>query len=546
MTAQQPPPRTRLSRRDTLGLFGAASVVAIGALGTAAAARPDRAMAAPDPSDGDLADRIRAIIAGTTLQNAHWAMRFGAPGTGPAVYELNPNLPVIGASADKVYWEGTAFSALGPGYRFRTPVFRTGPIVDGVLHGDLVLVASGDLLLSGRLRPDGTLRLPTPDHTYSRPQGGSVPIGRDPLQEIRRLAEQVAARGIRRVDGGVLVDTSLFVQTPENIGTGATVPISPMMINDNIVDVKVTPGAGAGAPATVDMSPRTGYVTVLNKATTADATTGTDLRFTNEVTNPDGTQTVELTGTVSVAGGPVWRSYWVPSPARFAQTALVTALRDAGVQAEADLLSTPDTALSRFYTRGNTVAQHLSPPLQLEAEPMMKISSDLHVVAFGYLIGAIAGHSADNAHRVGQQIHDRVLSDAGLDPAAAETSETFTTFLGHLAGKPYSHRYRDALPILGVDGDLATMQAGTPAAGHVYAKTGGGTSPQPIGSSGNNSVRALAGYLVLPDGRWAEFGAFVSFDVPGGSHGSPEPSQALAALAAIASLVYEALARARH
>lgn len=515
---------------------------------TAVAALPAPSIAAPDTPEDGLAERIRAIMSGTLLTDAHWAMRFGAPGNGTAVYELNPAQPVIGASADKIYWEATAFSALGPGYRFRTPVYRTGPVVGDVLHGDLVLVASGDLLLSGRLRPDGALRLPTPDHTYSRPQGGSVPIGGDPLQEIHQLAQQVASRGIRRIDGGVLVDTSLFRQATENIGTGATVPISPMMINDNIVDVKVTPGSATGAPATVDMSPRTGYLTVLNEVTTVDATAGTDLRFTSDLTNPDGTQTAALTGTVSVAGGPVWRSYWVPNPVRFAQAALVTALRDAGVEAEADLLAAPDSAaLRRFHTRGNTVAQHISPPLPLEVEPMMKISSDLHVVAFGYLIGAIAGHSADNAHLVGQQIHDRLLADAGLDPAAEETSETFTTFLDYLASKPYYPRYRNALPILGVDGDLATVQAGSAAAGHVYAKTGGGTSSQPLGSNGNNSARALAGYLELPGGRRTDFGAFVSFDVADGAgHNSPEPAEALAALAAIATTVYEALSAERH
>lgn len=534
----------QLSRRSMLGLIGAAPVLA----GAITIARPGRAMATSDVPLEDLADRISAIMQNTALQNPHWAMQFRAPGDAGVVYELNPSQPVTGASADKVYREGAAFCALGPDYRFRTPVYRTGPVVDGVLHGDLVLVAGGDLLLSGRLRPDGTLRLPIPDHTYSRANGGSVPIGGDPLQEIRRIAGQIAAHGIRRVDGGVLVDTSLFVETPVNIGTGDTVPISPMMINDNIVDVRVTPGSSAGSPAAVDQSPQTGYVTVINTVTTGDGDTVTQLQFVNDVTNPDGTQTVELTGTIALTAGTAWRSYWVPSPARFAQSALATALRDAGVRAEADLLAEPDVStVSHFYTQGNLVAQHVSPSLALEAEPMMKISSDLHVVAFGYLIGAIAGHSPDDADSVGNQIQDELLADAGLDPSVPETSAYFTTFLGYLSRRPYFLRYLSAFAILGVDGDLATQQAGSSAAGHVYAKTGGGTSSRPLGQNGNNAARALAGYLVLPDGRLAEFGAFVSFDVPiQDLKQSPEPGEAIGALAEIVTVVYEAVASARH
>ena len=37
--------------------------------------------------------------------------------------------------------------ALGPDYRFRTEIRGTGPVVDGILHGDLVLAGGGDPLL---------------------------------------------------------------------------------------------------------------------------------------------------------------------------------------------------------------------------------------------------------------------------------------------------------------------------------------------------------------------------------------------------------------
>src|SRR4029453_9935747 len=110
----------------------------------------------------------------------------------------------------------------------------TGDVdADGVLRGDLVLVASGDPNLSARVRPDDTLAFENEDHSYDGdPNTRAVPG--DPLLVIRALASQVAARGIRKVDGRVLVDVTLFPEGQRELGTG--VVISPIMVNDNIVD----------------------------------------------------------------------------------------------------------------------------------------------------------------------------------------------------------------------------------------------------------------------------------------------------------------------
>jgi serine-type D-Ala-D-Ala carboxypeptidase/endopeptidase (penicillin-binding protein 4) len=70
---------------------------------------------------------------------------------------MRPHELFIAASLLKVFIGGTAFETLGPDRRFCTRVYRTGPLVGGLLKGDLVLVAGGDLLLSGRVRADGTL-----------------------------------------------------------------------------------------------------------------------------------------------------------------------------------------------------------------------------------------------------------------------------------------------------------------------------------------------------------------------------------------------------
>ena len=38
-----------------------------------------------------------------------------------------------------------ALAAFGADYKFETPVYRRGEVVEGHLHGDLILVAKGDL-----------------------------------------------------------------------------------------------------------------------------------------------------------------------------------------------------------------------------------------------------------------------------------------------------------------------------------------------------------------------------------------------------------------
>jgi D-alanyl-D-alanine carboxypeptidase len=158
----------------------------------------------------DLAARIEEIMSRPEFQNGRWGMKFYDPTTNRIIYSINSDQLFHPASSMKVSPEGTAFDALGSGYLFRTRVYRTGPVVWGVLKGDLVLVAGGDLLLGGRVKPDGTLALPQPDHNYSDGNPDAVPVSNDPLRSIRKIAYHIAVHGIRRIEGSILVDASLF------------------------------------------------------------------------------------------------------------------------------------------------------------------------------------------------------------------------------------------------------------------------------------------------------------------------------------------------
>src|SRR6185369_10005331 len=148
------------------------------------------------------------------------------------VYRWNADKLMVPGSTTKLLTEGTLLNLLGPDYQFQTRVYRIGEVKKDILEGDLVIVASGDPNLSGRIQSDNTLAFENMDHSYGGPD--SRGLG-DPLLVIKQLAQQVSAKGIKRVKGRVLVDTRLFPEGERELGTN--VVLSPIVVNDNVVDV---------------------------------------------------------------------------------------------------------------------------------------------------------------------------------------------------------------------------------------------------------------------------------------------------------------------
>lgn len=219
-------------------------------------------------SAGTLAERIQKIMSRPEFAHSHFGLEFYSLESGKPVFELNQNKLFVPGSTTKLLTEGTGLELLGPDYRFHTRIYRTGEIKkNGTLEGDLVLVGSGDPDLSNRIQPDGTLAFENDDHSYGGPDSKGLPG--DPLMVVREFAQQIAAKGIQRVKGHLLVDATLFPEGDRDPGTG--VVISAVVVNDNLVDVIVSPGASEGAPLNLQVSPKTSYVTITSPATTGAA-----------------------------------------------------------------------------------------------------------------------------------------------------------------------------------------------------------------------------------------------------------------------------------
>jgi len=212
-----------------------------------------------------LAQRIAKVVSRPEFAHANFGIEFYSLDTGKVLYALNADKLFVPASTTKILTEGTLLAKLGADYRFHTRIYRTGPVNSkGKLKGDLILVASGDPNLSNRIQSDGTLAFVDQDHSY---QGPALPG--DPLVVIKQLAKDVAAKGIHKIEGRVLIDATLFPDGPREGGT--EVVMSSIMINDNVIDLLAKSGAKVGDPIVLDSSPQTSYIRIVNRVLTSPA-----------------------------------------------------------------------------------------------------------------------------------------------------------------------------------------------------------------------------------------------------------------------------------
>jgi N-acyl-D-amino-acid deacylase len=329
---------------------------------------------------------------------------------------------------------------------------------------------------------------------------------------VREFAKQIADKGIKRVKGKLLVDASLFPEGERELGTG--IVISPMVVNDNVIDVIATPGATEGAPVTLTISPKTAYVSIINQATTGKAGSKASLDYTDEKINPDGTRSVTLTGSLALGARPPMAAYPVPEPSRFAATVLMEALKEKGVSCSiaASGDKTDFKLLASNYKDENVVAEQVSPPLKEDVKITLKVSQNLHASMTPFVLGALFAHKDTRIDQAGFDAENGFLTKAGLDLTGASQSDgaggnAYYTpdFMIHYLlfmskQKDFADFYR-ALPILGKDGTLFKIQVNSPAAGHVHAKTGTYGVYDALNKNLMVTGKGLGGYMDTASGQ---------------------------------------------
>jgi D-alanyl-D-alanine carboxypeptidase/D-alanyl-D-alanine-endopeptidase (penicillin-binding protein 4) len=177
---------------------------------------------------------------------------------------------------------------------------------------------------------------------------------------------------------------------------------------------------------------------------------------------------------------------------------------------------------SASFSEENVVAEHVSPPLKEEAKVTLKVSQNLHASMLPSIVGAYREKGASDPLQAGFDQERALLEKADLDLTAAVQSDgaggaaLFTPdfmvhFLLHLSRQPFAADFRKALPILGKDGTLVKIQVDSPAAGHVFAKTGTYATGNALSRGGVITGKGLAGFIDTKEGRHLIFAAYINF-----------------------------------
>lgn len=438
-----------------------------------------------------LDERLEIVLGERPLKGARLGILVAHERDGRVIFERDADRPLIPASNMKIMTAIGALSALGPAHRFETRVLSDrAPDAAGTVGG-LALLGGGDPVLNS--------------------------------EDWWRIAADLARRGLRRVEGDILVDDSLFDREywhPAWSGVSARAyhaPVAALTANYGAFFIAIEPGKAPGDPVAVSVDPPLPYLRVANMATTGES----DARRTLSVarTMPgEGVEIVQVRGSVRAGDDRDEFPRSVRDPALYAGSVFAMQLDALGIEVTGRVRR----AKAKLP---HVIATHEGRPLAEVVRLFMKYSNNSIAESLVKSLAVAAGDAPGSwpaglralrseLGRLGILGPGALLVDgSGLSPANRLSARMLVTAL-RKGGASFQigPELRASLPIAHRDGTLE--RRADEADGRVRAKTG---------LLSDQRVTALSGYAELSGGQRVVFSILVN----GHAGGSAEAMDAV-------------------
>ena len=460
-------------------------VATLAASACAVHATPQRSSPQPSRAVRELRADLERVFGAPIMDRGTWAVDVRSLDTGERLYSLNAGKLMMPASNMKILTLAAAAERLGWDYRFTTTLETGGTVVNGVLHGDLIVRGHGDPTMNAR-------------------DGRADAVLSDWAQGLR-------AAGISSIDGRILGDDQAF--DDEGVGAGwawdylqygYAAPVGALAFNESVATLTLSPGPAAADPVRLRLTPGSGFM-VLNRAVTGTAGSDVTLDYRRHIDRA----TLEVTGSMPAESQETTRNVAVVNPTLFFAQAVKDGLAARGIAVSGEAADLDDVAAG-LQAQGapdrRVLVSTESPPLRDIGAVLMKVSQNLYAETLLKALGAADGGlgTAEGGRRAAQVALDAwsvprdayVMYDgSGLSRYNYLTAETVTTVLTRMHRDPRHHEpFVSTLPIAGADGTLASRLKRTRAERNAAAKTGS-----------ISNARALSGFVRSRDGEMLVF-----------------------------------------
>ncbi len=437
------------------------------------------------PAAVDSAELLRAdlnrIFSDSAFARAQWGVKVFSLDRSEILYERDSLRLYIPASNNKIVTAAVALMRLGPEFRFETQVLTDGNIAEGVLHGNLIIVSSGD--------PSNAPRF----------QSG------DPFAIFRNWAAKLKELGVRAISGDIIGDGKAFDENKlghgwewEDLAYAYAAPVSAMQFNENMLSLHIAPGAEMGGSASIKIFPLESFLKIDNRVVTQAQ--GIPPRI--QIRRGSSNERVSVYGSIPLKAAGIIRNIAVPYPTRYYLSALKHVLSEEGIDTSLCGIKEMRVFKAPSFT---LLWTHSSPALSEILKPLLKESQNLYAETLTRALGLVL--SGKGTFSKGKEIVEQTLGQIGIEPETYSYADGSGLSRLNLASADvlvrilismHQHRYfvhfYEALSIAGLDGTLAERMKGTKAENNLHAKTG---------SIANAS--AISGYIDTADGETLAF-----------------------------------------